>query len=106
MTDIQSDIALKCGDDVASAIQRNLQLIDDHLGAMQVVIAGAAIALSQAVGVLAAVGKIEPDASIIDGLWRDSIRPLTLSTIGDRAGMERLYAQIDALKADQPCQTK
>lgn len=81
---IVRDIGRKCGDDVGSAICRNMQLVDTPRDRMMVAMYGASAALGNATGAwLGSMGlPCEPVAGDFDQLWRELLRPMVLGHLG------------------------
>lgn len=93
---IDHDMAVKCGRDVSDAIHRNFRLLDSQRGCMLAGVAAASTAMASMLGAWSAGSREDLDAKALDALWLQLIRPLALTTIGDRTGFERLLEEVSA----------
>ena len=81
---IVKDICHKCGEDVAGAIHRNMQLVDGEHEMAQVAFMGAASALGAAGGAFLALqeaaGGTSTDEEVAEGLW-SLLRPMVVRSV-------------------------
>jgi len=96
---IADDLARKCGEDVAALMHRAFKLCDSQGACVMAAVTGASMAMAQVTGVLLA-GQNEPvDAAALDAIWKDLIRPLALTAIGDRGPFVAMLAEVAAKPA-------
>lgn len=91
---LEHDIAIKAGQDVAAAIQRNMALVDTPEGMMKIAVSAASLAFATASGTCAAILDHSDGRQFIDSLWAAAVRPLALRAHGQPAEFEALLTSI------------
>lgn len=87
---ISHDIALKCADDVAAAIRRNMTLVDNPGEQFAVAVGGAAAAIGAATGAFTGLAEKPFDVAALDAVWTEIIRPFALDSLGDSSAFQAI----------------